>query len=115
MGQRGGHVVAVADIAQRATPDRTASLAHGQTVGQCLARVLLVGQGVHDAQPRGGFDELAQPRLLEGADRGHRHPPLEGTRHVRQRFTRAEGVGRRRTGHTPAELPHRDLEPGPGP
>ena len=50
--ERHGDVVAVADVRDRAAAQRSPPFAQRQTIGERLARVLLVGQRIHDVQLR---------------------------------------------------------------
>jgi hypothetical protein len=65
--QRMRDVVAVADVGERPPRQLPEGLTHGQEVGQRLARVLVIGQGVDDRDGR-PFGELLEAGLGEGAD-----------------------------------------------
>ena len=62
--QRVRHVVAVAQVRERAALEPAEPLADREQVGERLARMLEVGQGVDD-RDRGGRGEDLQPLLLE--------------------------------------------------
>jgi hypothetical protein len=81
-----------------------------QHIGECLAGMLFVGQGVDHVhlqrRPRDGLDLL----LREGSNHQRMHPALEIARDVLHRFACSAGEFGRNVERTGAELADRDLE-----
>src|ERR687893_2490587 len=66
-GERGGDVVAVADVGDPDALQPAELFAHREKVGQSLAGVVLVGETVYDGD-LGGAGELLYLLVVEGAD-----------------------------------------------
>jgi hypothetical protein len=108
--ERAGDVVAVADEGDRPAAQRPEVLAQRETVGERLARMLVVAERVHDVEPRRRGGELGEHALGIGPDHHGGDPALEVARDVGHRLARAERfVGAQRQ-HVAAELVYRDLE-----
>ncbi len=88
--QRGRDVVAVADVRDGAAGQRAEPLLQREQVGHGLARVLLVGECVHDVQARSRGGELLEHLLRERADDDGIDPALEVARDVGRRLPAAE-------------------------
>ena len=59
--QRERDVVAVADIRNRPSAERSPLLTHGQAIGERLTRMFFVGECVYDAKTRSGGREGLDP------------------------------------------------------
>ena len=82
--------------------------------GDCLARMVVIGQGVHDRHAA-VFGELFDEILLEATDYDGVHPAAKATGDVLDAFTLAktDGIGGEQHG-VAAELVHADLESSDG-
>ena len=110
MRQRCGDVVAVADVGDGSPAQRAPPLPQRHAVGQRLARVFLVGEGVDDVEPGGSRGELLQQPLRERPDDHRVDPALQIARDIGHRLAAAQrGVGMERE-DVAAELADRDLE-----
>ena len=118
-GEEGvGDVVAVTDKGDRlglvAVLETAEVFANHLSEGDSLARVIVVGQGVHD-RDRTVFGELFHQVLLEAADHDGVHPAAEAAGHILDAFALAEtnGIGGEEYG-VATELVHAHLEGGDG-
>ena len=114
-----GHVVAVADEGDGLR--LTVGILESAEIfldhlgkGDCLARVVVVGQGVYDRHAT-VFGELFHQVLLEAADDDGVYPAAKATGDILDAFAlaKANGIGREQHGVT-AELVHAHLEGGDG-
>ena len=108
-------VVAVADVGEGPPDDRTERLLHRHHVGERLAGVVVVGQGVHHGD-RGVRGQLLDPLVVEGADGQRGQVAREHLRRVGDGLTPTELqlVGTQRD-RKHAERPGGRLEADPGP
>ena len=113
MSERGRDVVAVADERKGAPAQAAPALRQRQTIRERLTRVFLVGERVHDAQPRRGGRHPFDTRVRIRAHDGAVHPALQIARDVLDRLAAAEGDVGGRLDRVASELAHRDLERRP--
>ena len=110
----GAHVVAVAHPGHRFTGDAAPVLDVGLHVGEQLAGVELVGEGVDHRHPRVGGEGL-HGVVVEGADHHRVHHPRQHPGGIFHRFAAPQlGVARRQEHAGAAELGHRHFERYPG-
>src|SRR5437867_4049905 len=77
MRERCGHIVAVADKRDGATPRRTPMLLQRQEIRERLTRMLVVGEGIDHVEPACRSSELLEYELRKRADDDRFHPALE--------------------------------------
>src|SRR5262245_28918024 len=89
--ERRGHIVPVADERDRSTATVAPSLAQREGIGERLARMLLVGQGIDDMKITARGSKCRRLFLSEGADDECPHPSLQVSCDVLKRLTCAFG------------------------
>ena len=105
-----GDVVAVANVGQAQAREAAEALVQGEQVGQNLARVLEVGEGVDDRHA-GMLRQADHVGVQEDARDDGVGVAAEDTRGVDHALTLAEpDFGRRQVDGVAAELQHADLE-----
>ena len=108
------HVVPVAQVREGADPERPEAFAHREQVGERLARVLEVREGVHHRH-LGGTREDFETLLLEGAQHDRVEVPREHPPGVLDRLAAAElQLARGQHDRMGAQLRDPDLERDPG-
>ncbi len=87
--QRRRHVVAVADEGEFQTPYDAEVFAKGLHVGESLAGMVEVAQGIHDGHVRPAR-QIVHRLLKEGARHDAAEPAIEIARHIFERFAQAD-------------------------
>ncbi len=108
--ERGGDIVAVANVRNGSAKTGAPALAQREHIGQRLARMFLIAQRVDDMEPRRLCRKRRHVRVLVGSNHQRLDPAFKVAPDVLQRFATAGGKLFGELQCVPTELMHGDLE-----